>query len=109
MTPDEQKAKRDSRRVEYQDVYRLARRAAFLAAHIDYDGALDMMMRELDRLYQALTVLDGGYEPDLTFCCGCREEIELERGQEQWVSGEGAKYHEWCFPEREQVTSVKAD
>lgn len=86
-------------RIEYQDVYRLARRAAFLAAHLDYDGAQAMMMRELDRLYRALTVLDGNEEPDLTFCCGCREEIELERGQQQWVSSEGAKYHEHCFPE----------
>ncbi len=86
-------------RIEYQDVYRLARRAAFLSAHLDYDGAQAMMMRELDRLYRALTVLDGDEEPDLTFCRGCREEIELERGQEQWVSSEGAKYHERCFPE----------
>ena len=84
-------------RIEYQDVYRLARRAAFLAAHLDYDVAQGMMMRELDRLYRALTVLDDE-EPDLTFCCGCREEIEIERGQEQHVSNEGAKYHAWCLP-----------
>ena len=86
-------------RIEYQDVYRLARRAAFLAAHLDYDGAGDMMMRELHRLYRVLTVLDGGEAPDLTFCCACREEIELERGQEQHVSSDGAKYHAWCLPD----------
>lgn len=85
-------------RVEYQDVYRLARRVAFLSAHLDYDGAHDMLARDLRRLYQVLTVLDGDEEPDLTFCCGCREEIEIERGQEQHVSSEGAKYHAWCLP-----------
>jgi hypothetical protein len=86
------------RRYEYQDIYRLARRVAFLSAHLDYTGAPEMLKRETDRLYDALTVMDGGDEPDLTFCNGCREEIELERGQGQYVSSDGAKYHEQCFP-----------
>ena len=85
-------------RIEYQDVYRIARRAAFLAAHLDYEGSQAMLTRELERLYKVLTVLDGDEEPDLTFCRGCREEIEIERGQEQHVSNEGAKYHAWCLP-----------
>jgi hypothetical protein len=89
-------------RIEYQDVYRLARRAAFLAAHVEWDGAQEMMMRELHRLYRALTVLDGNEEPDLTFCCGCREEIELERGQDQYVSRDGKKYHKHCSPKPEK-------
>ena len=53
-------------------------------------GATGELLSNLADLFDAMR--------DLTFCCGCREEIEIERGQEQWVSNEGAKYHEHCYP-----------
>lgn len=77
------------------DLIKLARRVAFLAAFSgDAEDYQAMMYRELARLFAAFEAL--GEEPDLTFCCGCREEIDLEAGQEQWVL-DGAKYHAGCY------------
>lgn len=75
---------------------KFARRVAFLGAHLsDRSNGLAMLERELARLYNMVTAIDGD-EPDLTFCCGCSEEIDLEGGQEQWVLG-GEKYHGTCY------------
>jgi hypothetical protein len=80
------------------------RRVAYLAAHfLDREDSAVLLWRELHRLYKAVETYDGE-EPDLTFCCGCREEIAAD--QTQWVV-KGAKYHEACskrVPVAEPVT-----
>jgi hypothetical protein len=82
------------------EIEKIARRCAFLGAHVTdrIDGEA-MLIREATRLYHLFTARDDD-EPDLTFCCGCREEIEA--GQEQWVL-DGAKYHEACYRKAQTV------
>lgn len=87
------------------EVLSLARRVAFLHFHAeDRADNSQLLARECQRLYDALARFDGD-NPDLTFCCGCREEIEIENGQEQWVL-DGAKYHGGCY--QQEVSAREA-
>lgn len=73
------------------DYSRIARQVAFLHKHVaDRADGPEILTRFLDRLYDSITVVEGE-EPDLTFCCGCHEEID----DEPWVV-HGMKYHERC-------------
>jgi hypothetical protein len=75
-------------------VLAVARRVAFLGQHVgDFEDGPELLRRELKRLYRAVTRLEG-HEPDLTFCCGCSEEIMA--GEPQWIL-DGGKYHEACY------------
>lgn len=71
-----------------------ARSVAFLAAHVgDRADGKEMLQTHLERLHRAVTAYDNSEEPDLTFCCGCRELLEGD----PWVV-DGAKYHQQCVP-----------
>ncbi len=80
-------------RSELREVVNIARRCAFLFQHAADDSANPLRLAEhLELLYGAITEFDSD-EPDLTFCCGCLQELV----DDQYVL-DGAKYHARCLP-----------
>lgn len=76
-----------------REVINIARRCAFLYQHAADDAANPLrLVEQMELLYGAITEFDGD-EPDLTFCCGCWQELV----DDQHVV-DGAKYHARCMP-----------